>query len=201
MAKVRDAAYWRQYRLDHREARLEAQRKYREKNRERLREAYAKYVSDPDVHRRKLERNREWRRANPEKGREYSRRHKAKYPEKTSAYRNAHRKAHPERHRANEAARRAAKNGTSASLMGGHSPAYMGYVVGYLVEQPCAYCGNTTEVEVDHIVPLTRGGLHHPQNLTSACRPCNTSKHNRLLAEWTTPAAPLSIPELPDFLL
>lgn len=196
MAKVRDAAYWRQYRIDNREARLAAQRKYREKNRERLRAAYAKYVSDPDVHRRKLEQNRKWRQANPDKGRKYSREHKARNPEKISDYRRAYRKANPEQHRASEAERRALKKGVAASMLCGFSNAYMVTIVQELTTQPCTYCGAEVGAEIDHIVPLVRGGLHHPQNLTPACRRCNTSKHTRLLGEWVGqyPCAPSTMP-------
>jgi 5-methylcytosine-specific restriction endonuclease McrA len=52
---------------------------------------------------------------------------------------------------------------------------------------PCAYCGATELIEVDHIVPLARGGAHEPTNLAPACRPCNRSKRDRLLSEWEGP--------------
>lgn len=31
----------------------------------------------------------------------------------------------------------------------------------------------------DHIVPISRGGTHHPSNLQAACRPCNSGKRDR----------------------
>ena len=49
---------------------------------------------------------------------------------------------------------------------------------------PCAYCGATEKLELDHIVPLSRGGIHSIGNVTVACRSCNASKNNRLLTEW-----------------
>lgn len=51
----------------------------------------------------------------------------------------------------------------------------------------CTYCGcyiTGSAVEIDHIIPLTRGGYHHPHNFALSCKSCNTSKGNRLLAEW-----------------
>jgi 5-methylcytosine-specific restriction endonuclease McrA len=51
----------------------------------------------------------------------------------------------------------------------------------------CQYCvtlcvGKTT---IDHIMPLTRGGEHVPENLIGCCSRCNCSKGNRTLSEWT----------------
>ena len=38
--------------------------------------------------------------------------------------------------------------------------------------------------EVDHIVPVSRGGVHSSDNLRLLCRSCNISKGSRLDAEW-----------------
>jgi hypothetical protein len=44
----------------------------------------------------------------------------------------------------------------------------------------CVYCGvNSGPMEIDHILPWSRGGEHSPENLTVACRPCNRSKRDR----------------------
>jgi len=43
----------------------------------------------------------------------------------------------------------------------------------------CTYCGvpgTEAELEVDHIVPLAKGGSNHMSNLTTACRKCNAKK-------------------------
>ena len=52
-----------------------------------------------------------------------------------------------------------------------------------LSKKDCAYCGNSGG-EVDHIIPLARGGTHSIGNLTSSCRSCNSSKGSKLLIEW-----------------
>ncbi len=48
----------------------------------------------------------------------------------------------------------------------------------------CAYCGDHTDLEPDHVIPLSRGGLNSVSNLLPSCSPCNSSKHDRLLEEW-----------------
>jgi hypothetical protein len=54
----------------------------------------------------------------------------------------------------------------------------------------CTYCGDTAN-EVDHIVPLKRGGSDDMDNLTSACRICNIRKKDNsvgvFLAKSSTP--------------
>lgn len=49
-----------------------------------------------------------------------------------------------------------------------------------LLRDPCCYCGQRGG-EVDHIDPVIRGGKGNWVNLTSACRSCNASKHDRPL--------------------
>lgn len=52
----------------------------------------------------------------------------------------------------------------------------------------CAYCGVVMpghKVHFDHIVPLSRGGMHAVSNLASSCQTCNLSKHDQLLSEWS----------------
>ncbi len=41
---------------------------------------------------------------------------------------------------------------------------------------------------VDHVIPLSRGGLHQPDNIVIACPSCNMRKHDKLpLTEWKPP--------------
>ena len=47
----------------------------------------------------------------------------------------------------------------------------------------CLYCG-LAGGEVDHVIPLTKGGCHSIGNLAPCCRSCNSSKNNLLLMEW-----------------
>jgi len=52
-----------------------------------------------------------------------------------------------------------------------------------ILKSPCIYCGAKGE-QVDHIIPLSRGGAHSLGNLASSCSRCNLSKNNKLVSEW-----------------
>lgn len=46
----------------------------------------------------------------------------------------------------------------------------------------CAYCGGPfaeSELTVEHILPVSRGGRHEWTNVVTACRSCNTRKGSR----------------------
>ena len=50
----------------------------------------------------------------------------------------------------------------------------------------CQYCGKrfqTSELSLDHVVPLSRGGPSTWDNVVCACLPCNVRKGNKLLDE------------------
>jgi len=54
----------------------------------------------------------------------------------------------------------------------------------------CAYCGShcsETDLTVEHIVPVSRGGRHEWTNVVTACRSCNTRKGNRRPEEANMP--------------
>jgi len=61
----------------------------------------------------------------------------------------------------------------------------------YLLEKwgrKCAYCGKeNTPLEVEHIVPKSRGGSNRVSNLTLSCTDCNQDKGNRTAAEYGFP--------------
>lgn len=43
----------------------------------------------------------------------------------------------------------------------------------------CLKCGSREDITCDHIVPLSKGGIHHPTNLQPLCRTCNEIKQAR----------------------
>lgn len=46
----------------------------------------------------------------------------------------------------------------------------------------CQYCGGTpapSELNIDHVVPRSQGGIDSWENLVTACRPCNLRKGGR----------------------
>jgi 5-methylcytosine-specific restriction endonuclease McrA len=155
----------RRWRAANRDKYLEQRRLYYRKHRERL-------LADA----------RKQREANPEKHREATRRWYAKNRERAVqasvdwARRNP--KGKRERDRRRYCRRRNAVVGPGTDERARE-----------LLKLPCAYCGVTENIEIDHIVPLSRGGNHVVENLTSACKSCNSSKGAKLLSEWITNAA------------
>ena len=61
----------------------------------------------------------------------------------------------------------------------------------YLLEKwgrQCAYCGRSNlPLEVEHIIPKSRGGTNRVSNLTLSCHECNQEKGNRTAAEFGHP--------------
>ena len=53
-----------------------------------------------------------------------------------------------------------------------------------LYSSNCFYCGKNKSIEIDHVIPLSRGGTHSIGNLVSACRNCNARKNNKTIMEW-----------------
>lgn len=57
-----------------------------------------------------------------------------------------------------------------------------------LSDGKCSYCRKIltkeTRIEIEHVIPLSRGGWDDPSNIVPACRTCNSSKHDKTAAEW-----------------
>lgn len=98
-------------------------------------------------------------------------------------------KKNPDRHRQNSAkwikanpwyavasvnARRVKKRGAAGNYTKGDIDAI-------LVRQGgiCASCGSDQRLEVDHIVPISKGGSNWPENLQVLCRGCNARKSSK----------------------
>lgn len=53
-----------------------------------------------------------------------------------------------------------------------------------LYSSPCVYCGDTKDIQADHVIPIIKGGIHGISNLVPACKGCNSSKRERFITEW-----------------
>ena len=71
-----------------------------------------------------------------------------------------------------------------------------GRLQGYLVREyvlskwsrRCSYCGaSNLPLQLEHIVPRSRGGSNRTSNLTLACEPCNVRKGNQTAEEFGYP--------------
>ncbi len=48
----------------------------------------------------------------------------------------------------------------------------------------CVFCGSTTDLQTDHLIPKARGGSDSADNLVLSCKTCNTSRNDRGIFEW-----------------
>lgn len=44
----------------------------------------------------------------------------------------------------------------------------------------CVHCGKNLKLTIDHIIPVSKGGLHTKSNIQGLCKPCNSSKNNKI---------------------
>lgn len=54
----------------------------------------------------------------------------------------------------------------------------------------CRYCGATpmaTVLQIEHVIPKSKGGTDDPVNLVTSCQPCNAGKSNIELGECKLP--------------
>ena len=104
--------------------------------------------------------------------------------EEAMIYERAWAKKHPDKVNAYHAARRAMILGATVGNL-----AEIAEIYRQAKEAPtvrCYLCGNLIPMghrHVDHICPLSKGGLHRPSNLAVSCDQCNLHKHNKLPSE------------------
>lgn len=48
----------------------------------------------------------------------------------------------------------------------------------------CAYCGQEGDMQIEHVEPISEGGLHDIGNIVPACWPCNASKRTSEMESW-----------------
>lgn len=126
-----------------------------------------------------LAQNREHASRNRDKERERTRRWAKANPEKAVQYSLNWQKRNPDKCRMASASRRAKKRENGVFLITEHERKR-------LLSSPCAECGSTDKIQIDHIIPISRGGRHSIGNLQSLCASCNMAKSDMLLVEWRT---------------
>ena len=150
----------------HREQRLEYGRnRYQQRREEYSAYGKARYSLIAEY---KKAKSREWRAANPQR-----------YKEQLDKWRAENLDKHNENARKRRARLRDAKTGTITRKE-----------IQRLLSAPCAYCGVTENITVDHVVPLARGGDHTIGNFLPACKTCNSRKRDSFITEWRKRESP-----------
>ncbi|HEC64294.1 MAG TPA: hypothetical protein ENI23_03270 [bacterium] len=167
---------------------IECCRKWRKLNSEKTKEYGSKQRR---LHSEKLsEQNRKWRKENPEKVREISKRYRDANKEKIKELNKSSeggikkwRKENPEKVREYSRRRRAQK----VAVEENYSEADENYTR-QLFQNCCYNCGSTEKLCIDHSNPLSKGFALTRKNAVLLCWECNGSKHDKMPAEFYSPA-------------
>ena len=120
-----------------------------------------------------LKRQRRYRCENSEVVSEIRKRWYRENREKAAFIRHRWYQNNPEKVAAQKERRRARKNSLPATLVGENAEIL-------LRTFPCFYCGNLEDLQLDHFVPLSKGGGTTRANIIVACGKCNRRKHDKL---------------------
>jgi 5-methylcytosine-specific restriction endonuclease McrA len=127
--------------------------------------------ANPDGRRRIRQR---WADANVERFREMRHAWKRAHPEVVRQARRETKRRHPEANRSYVRARKVRKRGQTVLPI---NPARLKERIAYFGGR-CWMCGGVGTT-LDHVKPISKGGLHILANLRPACVPCNSSKGAR----------------------
>lgn len=151
--------------------------RYFQKNKQQISErssAYKKEWVKNNPDKRRLYETK-WREQNYEKVQQQWKRTYLKRREKILAYTKEWRKANPDHGRMYRDRRR----GLERDAFGSYTPSEVRAVFKRYKDR-CAECGLTERLELDHIVPISKGGCNFSYNLRPLCFSCNRSKNASL---------------------
>jgi len=189
-AKHRDEqiAYRRAYYIEHAdEIKEQGRKRWAEKKLdpdflEKQRLLYKKHY---DSHReQESDRKKKWRREHPEQAHEQYVRYYYSHRNQEAQRKHRYLLNNREKIRAARAKRRFRETQSS-----NHSYADEIHIYN-LANGNCLYCGKWCPFSgegcgnIDHVVPLSRGGGNDIGNLAWSCEHCNKSKHSKFLIEW-----------------
>lgn len=141
-----------------------------------------KRLAEPEAARARARQSmKRWRGRNPEQARAKNRADYAKHREKRVTRSVAWAKNNPERYRAIQRNREIRER--DAPGVGVTHEQWQQILVTHGAE--CFYCGaSAAALQLEHVVPLSRGGSHDPANVVPACSTCNQRKATRTAREF-----------------
>ena len=116
--------------------------------------------------------------------------------ERAAATMAAWKKANPEKVAAHKQRRRARKANAAGTFTSEQWSARLAYH-----ENKCVYCGSREDLQIEHQIPLARGGTNWPSNLVPACGTCNRSKGTRTPKEFQSRPTQADFPAESSILL
>lgn len=173
--KDKKAAWDKAYYEKNKEKISSYHKKWRKENADYVRETTKQYREANKE--KKAAGDRRWAQANKDKVNENSRRYRQRHPEKQNEIHRNYNKRNPEVWRTIAQNRRTRKLENGIFLVTTKD-------IKRILNKPCAYCGSKDRLTLDHIIPISRGGRHSIGNLLSACKSCNSKKHNKFITEW-----------------
>ena len=114
-----------------------------------------------------------WQKANKESRAASSAAYRIRHPDRAHAWA----RENPEKHNEKRRKYRARKVNNGVKLV-------IDTEIATIAAMSCTACGIAGPSEVDHIIPLARGGSHTIGNLMPLCKSCNSSKRDLLYIEW-----------------
>lgn len=155
----------REYLQTNKERVRERKRAYNEKNRDRVRQKHKEYVEE---HKERLtEIGKQWRTDNAEHLKQYKKDHRQHYYELEVE----RTKKHPNRNRIQLANGRARRENVPGVLT-----VQDWELVLDKYGHKCLGCYSAGELEIDHVLPMSRGGRNSGDNLQPLCPSCNARK-------------------------
>ena len=146
---------------------------YREACRARSRVRY--WAVTPEERARKVVQAKAWAESNPERRRNIVNRWRQEHPEQVRANARVQNATPAAKMRVRLYGMRR-RTGRPSVRLDPETRVYAETLIG----SPCAYCWKPADT-LDQVEPLDRGGANTADNLTAACRACNSAKSNRSL--------------------
>ena len=175
--RERKLASQRAWYLANQQRLLGKQRKWYEENQDKARAWHEAHKNELAAY------NRNWKRENEERVLAYMEQWRSANPDRLREYARQYRQAKPEVKRLSEQRRRARK--VLGSLP---DPVPFEAILAMWEAQEgrCVYCKTALagSYDIDHVVPLSRGGPHEVGNLQLLCPTCNARKHDKTHEEF-----------------
>lgn len=166
-----------EYYEKNKEEKVKWQKNYREEHRDKINKRSKEYYKD-NLEKEK-ERQRRYRDENPEKRREANKRYRKNNLEKVKEQEKKYVKGNKDKVNILTNLRRARMR-----LLPYTFTINQWCETKIYFKQECCYCGKELPLQMEHFIPVTKGGGYVKENIVCACHSCNSSKLNYDFFTW-----------------